>query len=153
MTDYSVVYVSCPVHERYRLIDETGCRECYRERAKASEPAKPRKIYQLPKQSAKKAQREKELSALRKKKKQEIKYCETCGVTGVFLSYSHIVKVSGYMDLELHPENAILECIDCHTAYEHGSLADKMKQKSWPRKLAVILKLEPAYFNKLQLKS
>jgi len=142
----------CPVHH-WPLKDELGCWQCYDERRMAGKVVKPRKVYQLPKVSDKKKARERELSKLRQQRKQQVKHCESCGKTGVWLTYSHILSVKQYPEYEHDQDNALLECLECHHLYEHGSLAEKMKQPSWPRKLRFILQKEPAYWNKMQLKT
>jgi hypothetical protein len=143
---------SCPVHN-WPLKDEQGCWVCYDERRLSGKQQKPKKLYQLPKVSEKKKARETKLAKVRQEKKRAIKHCETCGKSGVTLTYSHILSVKHYPEYESSKENALLECMECHTTWEHGSLKEKMKQSTWNRKLAFILANEPRHWNKMQLKS
>jgi hypothetical protein len=142
----------CEKHHEPYYAPKTACWQCYEENkpAKASR-AKPKK--ELPKVSDKKKVRESKLSKVRQEKKKAVKYCETCGKTGITLTYSHILSVKQYPQYEAVKENALLECMGCHYTYEHGSLKEKMKQSTWERKLAFILANEPNHFNKMQLKS
>ena len=107
------------------------------------------KRYSIPKISPKKAARERELKKVRDKKKEEVKWCESCGTTDGFISYSHILPVGMNQDLELNPENAIMQCIPCHTVWSNGSLEDKMKQRTFQHCVDVIMKLKPTYLNLL----
>jgi hypothetical protein len=142
----------CEKHLRAYPDDHTGCIFCYTEKkprkvskAKAPQPIKP--------VSEKKKVSDRELSKVRKEKKEKIKYCETCGKTGITLTLSHILSVKQYKKYEKVKENSLLECMDCHTTWEHSSLDEKMKQSTWNRKLAFILANEPQHWNKMQLKS
>jgi 5-methylcytosine-specific restriction endonuclease McrA len=131
--------------------DLSLCATC---NAKRRKPAKRTvTVYEIPKQSEKKKVRESKLAKVRQEKKKQVKYCETCGKTGVTLTYSHILSVKQYPEYESNKENALLECMPCHHTYEHGTLEEKMKQSTWNRKLAFILANEPQHWNKMQLKS
>lgn len=158
--NYDKEYIPCPVHG-YRVKDMRGCWRCLEDLRligkleEKKEASYAKRINQIPikKQSDKKKAREKELAKLRKAKKLEQRWCEGCGVSFGFSDYSHILSVKQFQKYELHPENAVIHCRGCHLIWQDGSLEEKMKLGNWQQMLNFILKYEPAYFNKLQLKS
>lgn len=140
----------CTTHFRPYEDLKDGCSTCYDERnARKKQAQKTAGLVQV---SEKKKKREASLAKVRQERKKRVQCCETCGKTGVTLTYSHILSVKQYPQYEDHPENALLECIQCHDRWEFGTLQDRMSQASWQRKLNVILKLEPRHWNKMQLK-
>ena len=140
----------CETHLRAYPAEDMGCWVCYSERNNRKKQAQ--KAVGLVQVSEKKKKREASLAKVRQEKKKQVPFCESCGRTGVTLTYSHILSVKQYPEYEDHPDNALLECLPCHEQWEHSPLEEKMKQASWPRKLNVILKLEPRHWNKMQLK-
>lgn len=129
------------------------CSLCLGDKAKAEKKAnKPTKQQKaIPKISPKKADRNAQLKKLRDKKLKETPYCETCLKTSN-LTYSHIIPVGNNKELELHPDNAMVQCINCHFDYEFKGLDAKMSQSTWERCKEVMLRLKPEYYHQLMLK-
>lgn len=126
------------------------CASC---NAKRRKPEPVQKIYQIPKQSEKKKKRERELAKVRTPKKKAITYCQSCDDPEGPLDYSHTLPVGQFPQYEADEENAVVECRKCHMIWSNGNYEQKTKLLSWPQKLRFILKHEPGYWNKMQLKT
>lgn len=77
--------------------------------------------------------------------------CVSCGDTNN-LTHSHIVPVGQHPELRAVPENIVLECMDCHTIYEHNKPLARRLHASWAHKMAVMQRLAPSYYELLQMK-
>lgn len=141
--------------------DLSLCASCNKARLKADKPAAPAKVYTL-KRSKLKPQSAKGAAATAAKiktqkamREQGVRWCETCGRTGIPLSHSHIIPVGQYKQFEDVAENQIYECFGspgtCHEIWEHGTMEQRMAQATFDRKIKVIARLCPQYLEQLIL--
>lgn len=64
------------------------------------------------------------------------------------LTLSHIIPISLRKDLELDQDNLLLECMDCHTVWEHGTLEKKKALLNYQLKENYIKKVDPNYYER-----
>jgi hypothetical protein len=74
--------------------------------------------------------------------------CSGCGNQRSFLTLSHTIPISLRKDLELEPGNLMLECMACHTVWEHGSVDQKKKLLNYEFKIDYIIKTDPHYYER-----
>jgi len=132
------------------------CATSNKARLKAEKEPKPKKVYTL-KQTPIKQVSTKKAAAIRIKekaqkemRKQNIRYCETCGDPGHRpLSHSHILPVGQFPQFEATIENQLYECYgdsdSCHNIYEVGDFLQVYAQSTFSRKVKVMHKLAPEY--------
>ena len=75
--------------------------------------------------------------------------CVSCGDTSN-LTHSHVLTVGQFPQHRANPANILLECMDCHTTWEHNKPLAKATQASWAQKMAIMQQLEPAEFARFQ---
>jgi hypothetical protein len=66
--------------------------------------------------------------------------------------FSHIIKKGSNNSLRLDKNNIVLECMDCHTNWDFGTLEEKKKQLSFKSKMKYIKANAPALYQMLNLK-
>lgn len=71
--------------------------------------------------------------------------CCSCGGTDN-LTHSHVLTVGRFPQHRANPANILLECMECHTVWEHDKSAAKRVHASWAQKMAIMEMLEPAEF-------
>jgi len=82
-------------------------------------------------------------------------YCWSCGSSRFPLSHSHRISRGQRKDLETDPDNIDLECmsigdhVGCHNIWEHGSLSQKQKLKTFNDKMKYIKKMDEKCYNKI----
>jgi hypothetical protein len=87
-----------------------------------------------------------EMQAQALKDRKNTGYCETCQQRKEWLTWSHTLSVKQFPHLEADPENNIIECISCHTMYEHNKpLFSVTYPEAWKKKLAYIKSVHPEY--------
>lgn len=146
----------CEEHLRAYPEDHTECSICNIERLERekqqAKATKPKAVYEIPKQSEKKKEREKKLAKVRQKAKKEFTSCQSCDNPEGPLDYSHTLSVKQYPQYEDDPDNGVIECRKCHHIWENRPLAEKMKLKTFRSRVAYIMRTEPRHWNKMQPK-
>jgi 5-methylcytosine-specific restriction endonuclease McrA len=90
--------------------------------------------------------KEEEKSNFREKIKSEREaVCTGCNSKSQ-LTISHTIPVSLRKDLECDPNNIHIECLSCHTIWEHDSLEEKRKLFSFNDKINYIKVVDFQYF-------
>lgn len=64
------------------------------------------------------------------------------------LTISHIIPISIRKDLEFELENIQLECMTCHTKWEHGSLETKKQLLNYHVKIDYIKRVDNHYYER-----
>lgn len=79
--------------------------------------------------------------------------CETCGCTigpdPIPTYFSHIIRKSKSEELRLEKDNILLECFKCHFTWDHGIMANKVKQKSFWRKMDYIKSKDTGLYSRM----
>lgn len=71
--------------------------------------------------------------------------CSNCG-TIHDLTPSHVLPQSQWGTFAADPRNIILDCVECHNWWEHGTLEDCEQLTNWKQRLDIIQELAPIYF-------
>lgn len=74
--------------------------------------------------------------------------CSGCNSTTRSLTVSHTIPVSLAKHLEFEHDNVELECIECHTKWEHGTIEAKKQLYNYEQKIEYIKRVDPEYFNR-----
>ena len=116
-----------------------------RKRAKAKDaPKKP--AYKIPTHSKTGARKEAEKQkAYVIVKATQPHCCSNCGTTHD-LTPSHVLPQGQWGTFAADPRNIILDCVECHNWWEHGTLEDCEQLSNWKQRLDIIELLAPIYF-------
>lgn len=64
--------------------------------------------------------------------------------------FSHIIPKGRRKDLKLEKDNIVLECIECHTLWETGSMEKKRKMLNFEHKLKYVENLDYSMYYKMK---
>lgn len=115
------------------------------ERKRARQAGAPKKQYRIPpvSEQGKRRKKEKEFAYKQVDAKGQ-QHCGGCGYAKP-LTHSHILPVSQYPKHAANPENIFMDCIECHTRWEHGSWEDVQVLLDIDKRLQTANKLDKQY--------
>lgn len=64
--------------------------------------------------------------------------------------FSHIIPKGRRKDLKLVKDNIVIECIECHTLWETGSMEKKRKMLNFEYKLKYVEELDYSMYHKMK---
>ncbi len=134
----------CTSHKENNRLPYCGTHN-HEQRRIDSQGSRQKKVYVIPKRSAKGIKREAEKQKVYKTMTVTEMVCSACGTTHS-LTPSHILPQGQYGAFAADSRNVVWDCIECHTKWEHGNLSQCEELSNWPQRLDIIEELSPIYF-------